>query len=269
MQTINMQKKSTKGRASSDVTKIDGSGKLTDDLAQYYSTMNSESKQHIAQQVLRRSYSSKVDAIIQHLMSMPHRAKSVIYSTWPDVLQVFDSALKENNIAAAQLGSRLSRSRLSAAGTLSQFMTDPACAVLLMSGKSQAAGLTLIHVTNLFLVEPVLSPAIEQQVVSRIHRIGQTRPTSVYQFAVSDTLEVTMLEHAVKRKLAETLQSSVVGRSLVDRSTASSGPAALPNHPATTATTTTPDDQQPSRDEAVLLFQGNYAQLELRDQLGV
>ena len=37
----------------------------------------------------------------------------------------------------------------------------------------QAAGLTLVRASRVFLLEPAMDPAIEQQAVSRVHRIGQ------------------------------------------------------------------------------------------------
>ena len=37
------------------------------------------------------------------------------------------------------------------------------------------AGLTLVRANHVFLLEPALDPAIEQQAVARVHRIGQNR----------------------------------------------------------------------------------------------
>jgi SNF2 family DNA or RNA helicase len=48
-------------------------------------------------------------------------------------------------------------------------------AVFLLSLKAGAAGLTLTAASRVFLLEPGLDPAIEQQAVARVHRIGQER----------------------------------------------------------------------------------------------
>lgn len=37
------------------------------------------------------------------------------------------------------------------------------------------AGLTLVRANHVFLLEPALEPAIEQQAIARVHRIGQQR----------------------------------------------------------------------------------------------
>ena len=52
-----------------------------------------------------------------------------------------------------------------------------------------ANGLNVIEANHVVLVEPMLSDAVEQQAISRVHRIGQTRPTFVHRYLVRDTVE--------------------------------------------------------------------------------
>lgn len=44
--------------------------------------------------------------------------------------------------------------------------------------------------SQVFLLEPSVDPAIEQQAIGRVHRIGQQRPVSVYRLVTVDTVEV-------------------------------------------------------------------------------
>ena len=41
----------------------------------------------------------------------------------------------------------------------------------------------------MILVEPLVNPGVEAQVVGRVHRIGQTRKTFVHSFVTKDTVE--------------------------------------------------------------------------------
>mmetsp|Transcript_16283 Transcript_16283/g.22835 ORF Transcript_16283/g.22835 Transcript_16283/m.22835 type:complete len:176 (-) Transcript_16283:311-838(-) len=61
--------------------------------------------------------------------------------------------------------------------------------VMLLSLRSDSSGLTLVAATNVFLFEPSFNFAVEQQAINRIHRIGQTKPCTVYRFVTMDTIE--------------------------------------------------------------------------------
>lgn len=56
------------------------------------------------------------------------------------------------------------------------------------------AGLTLVRANHVFLLEPSIDPSIEQQAISRVHRIGQQRPVHIMRLAVKGTIE----EHILK-----------------------------------------------------------------------
>lgn len=75
------------------------------------------------------------------------------------------------------------------AKALGSFNGDPEVRVMLMPAKTAAAGLTLTAASRVILLEPAADPAVPQQAVARVHRVGQTRPVTVYQLLVSDTVE--------------------------------------------------------------------------------
>ncbi|GAB4827393.1 hypothetical protein Ancab_034278 [Ancistrocladus abbreviatus] len=77
--------------------------------------------------------------------------------------------------------------------SLAIFQQDANCTVLLMDG-SAALGLDLSFVTHVFLMEPIWDRSMEEQVISRAHRMGATRPIHVETLAMRGTIEEQMLE---------------------------------------------------------------------------
>eukprot|EP01018_Ginkgo_biloba_P039006 Gb_11879 [translate_table: standard] len=77
--------------------------------------------------------------------------------------------------------------------SLMTFQHDTDCMALLMDG-SAALGLDLSFVTHVFLMEPIWDRSMEEQVISRAHRMGATRPIHVETLAMHGTIEEQMLE---------------------------------------------------------------------------
>ncbi|MEO0483945.1 MAG: C-terminal helicase domain-containing protein, partial [Planctomycetota bacterium] len=50
---------------------------------------------------------------------------------------------------------------------------------LLLNVKIAGNGLTIVEASHVFIVHPLLSTAIEDQAIGRIHRLGQTKPCAV------------------------------------------------------------------------------------------
>ncbi|BFZ53228.1 hypothetical protein PYCC9005_000251 [Savitreella phatthalungensis] len=171
----------------------------------------------LARQTLQRSFSSKVDSIVQHIKSFQAGTKSIIYSNFADVLYMFAEVLQQNGIGVSTL---LLGSHLQLNNQIDRFLAQRTTEVLLMTGRSQAAGLNLTVATKLFLVEPLVNPAIEAQLQGRIHRIGQHESTSVYQYYVVDTVEEAILRGNVTRGVSTDEGNN---RQLSDVQTSNSG----------------------------------------------
>ena len=58
---------------------------------------------------------------------------------------------------------------------LASLREDEDVRVFLLSHRAGAAGLTLVRANHVYLLDPAMDPAIEQQAVARVHRIGQQR----------------------------------------------------------------------------------------------
>lgn len=75
-----------------------------------------------------------------------------------------------------------------------------------MHAEAQSSGLNLVNATHVFLCEPLVNTAIELQAIARVHRIGQRRPTTVWMYLVSDTVEQSIYELSVSRRQAHIIQ---------------------------------------------------------------
>lgn len=88
------------------------------------------------------NYSSKVTIILKHIIYLsnkPDNIKSLLFSQWEDVLEIFAKAFDENNIGYARLNRKAGKAyKEDVAKAPIRFKDDPNCKVLIMNSKSQA-----------------------------------------------------------------------------------------------------------------------------------
>jgi SWI/SNF-related matrix-associated actin-dependent regulator of chromatin subfamily A3 len=73
---------------------------------------------------------------------------------------------------------------------------------LLASLSVCSVGLNLVAADTVILADSWWAPAIEDQAVDRVHRLGQTRPCTVWRLVMEDSIEERVLTiQAEKRKL--------------------------------------------------------------------
>merc|ERR1711981_1314390 len=76
--------------------------------------------------------------------------------------------------------------------------------VLLVSLRAGGVGLNLVRASRLYLLDLWWNPAVEEQAIQRVHRIGQTSEVHVYKFVVNDSIDEDLLElHRAKSQLLE------------------------------------------------------------------
>ena len=78
--------------------------------------------------------------------------------------------------------------------------------VFLISLKAGGSGLNLTEADYVVHMDPWWNPAVEDQASDRAHRIGQTRPVTVYRLVAENTIEQKIIKlHQQKRDLADSL----------------------------------------------------------------
>ena len=91
--------------------------------------------------------------------------------------------------------------------------------VFLISLKAGGTGINLTAADYVIHLDPWWNPAVEDQATDRAHRIGQTRPVTVYRLIARGTVEERILQlHASKRALvADVLDGSDVAGKLTTK----------------------------------------------------
>ena len=165
---------------------------------------------------LPASYGTKIDTLGRHLHWIREHdpgAKAIVFSQYRRFLDVLGTALREFKIGYTRLGR---------GDAVERFKRDASVDCLLLDAKTDSSGLTLVTATHVFICEPLIQTAVELQAIARVHRIGQTRATTVWMYLINDTVEEAIYEISVARRLAH-VQSRQSNRAQKSRS-ATPGP---------------------------------------------
>jgi SNF2 family DNA or RNA helicase len=72
--------------------------------------------------------------------------------------------------------------------------------------RAGGTGLNLTAADYVIHMDPWWNPAVEDQAADRAHRLGQTRPVTIYRLVNEGTIEEQIVEmHRTKRDLADSL----------------------------------------------------------------
>lgn len=180
-----------------------------------YSDMSIDTVNEIKAVDLPGSYGTKIDTLSRHIIWLRENdpgAKSIIFSQFSEFLTVLADALDEFKIG---------HTSIHVSDGIERFRRDPSIECFLLDAKSDSSGLNLVNATHVFLCEPLINTAIELQAIARVHRIGQLRPTTVYMYLISDTVEEAIYEISVQRRLAHMGKTSSCSssRAVSERST--------------------------------------------------
>lgn len=135
--------------------------------------------------------SSKISSLLRELEGLRSSgAKSIVFSQWTAFLDLLQIPLSRHNFSFARLDGTLNLQQREK--VIKEFSEDKSILVLLMSLKAGGVGINLTAASNAFVMDPWWNPAVEEQAVMRIHRIGQTKSVSIKRFIVKGTVEERM-----------------------------------------------------------------------------
>jgi SWI/SNF-related matrix-associated actin-dependent regulator of chromatin subfamily A3 len=148
--------------------------------------------------------SSKTEALMSILTASRQDPKSkvVIFSQWTSFLDIIQHQLEEAGMKYTRIDGTMPAHVRDAA--ISALESDPETRILLASLSVCSVGLNLVAADTVVLADSWWAPAIEDQAVDRVHRLGQTRPCTVWRLVMEDSIEERVLDiQSEKRKLVD------------------------------------------------------------------
>lgn len=167
-------------------------------------------------EIASQSIGSKISRLLEEIQTMTERdssSKCVVFSQFLGILDVASQELSARGIRFVRVdGSMKQHER---ADALFDFSNDPVVKVFLLSMRAGAVGLTLTAADHCFILDTPTNPAVEEQAIDRIHRIGQTRPVTVKRFVMKDTCEERILT-ARRTLVSEGAGTKLDGTAIMD-----------------------------------------------------
>ncbi|KAK3678603.1 hypothetical protein LTR78_001901 [Recurvomyces mirabilis] len=156
--------------------------------------------------------SSKLEALVEILgATKAKHDKTIIFSQWTRFLDIVQSRFNRDGYKYCRIDGTMSAQKRDAA--LQALEKDDDCTVMLASLGVCAVGLNLTAANQVILSDTWWAPAIEDQAVDRVHRLGQRKETRVWRLVVEGTIEKkTLAVQAQKRELMQLAFSEKAGK---------------------------------------------------------
>ena len=177
-----------------------------------YSGITSATLNQIKTIDLDGSFGTKIDTLARHILWIRENdpgAKSILFSQFKDFLDILAKAFAQFRIAFTSFDKP---------NGVRNFKSDSSVECFFLHAKAQSSGLNLVNATHVFLCEPLINTAIELQAIARVHRIGQKQPTTVWMYLVEDTVEKSIYEISVNRRMSHLGHAAANGVELPNKS---------------------------------------------------
>ena len=151
-------------------------------------------------------------AKLERLMEIAEQAiqagsKILVFSQFQKQLVEIETVLQAAGISSLRLdGGTRNRQDL-----VDQFQSEDGPPIFLISLKAGGYGLNLTAADIVIHFDPWWNPAAEAQATDRAHRIGQTKPVTVFRLLTRNTVEEKVLRlQSTKKALAQSLDESSI-----------------------------------------------------------
>jgi SWI/SNF-related matrix-associated actin-dependent regulator of chromatin subfamily A3 len=142
---------------------------------------------------LEKNASSKVEALLEILKATAQDPtnKTIVFSQWTSFLDLIQPQLNLHGLKFTRIDGSMTATQRDAA--LEALDNDPSTTVMLASLAVCSVGLNLVAANQVIMADSWWAPAIEDQAVDRVHRLGQQRETKVFRLVVEGSVEERVL----------------------------------------------------------------------------
>ncbi|KAK1989431.1 SNF2 family domain-containing protein [Colletotrichum cereale] len=148
------------------------------------------------------SFGTKVDTLVRHILWLRESdpgAKSIVFTQYKSFLEILGAAFDRYKIGF---------STIDRPNGVTRFKEDPGVECFMLHGRANSSGLNLVNASHVFLCEPLLNTALELQAIARVDRIGQKNETTVWLYLIEGSVEESIYNLSVKRRMEHMGQSS-------------------------------------------------------------
>jgi len=142
--------------------------------------------------------SVKIQEMIAHITDKTAQHKVLIFSQFTSMLALLKNELDALGIAYEYLDGKSTSKQREA--SVQNFQTNDDLRVFLISLKAGGTGLNLTAADYVYILDPWWNPAVENQAIDRIYRIGQDKKVFAYRMICKDTVEEKILDLQAKKK---------------------------------------------------------------------
>ncbi|KAK5770023.1 putative SWI/SNF-related matrix-associated actin-dependent regulator of chromatin subfamily A member 3-like 1 [Gossypium arboreum] len=155
----------------------------------------------------RNPTSSKVSALLSLLRKSRDQkpaTKSVVFSQFRTMLLLLEKPLTDAGFKILRLDGSMNAKKRAQVIKEFQVPGPDGPTVLLASLKASGAGINLTAASRVYLMEPWWNPAVEEQAMDRVHRIGQKEDVKIVRLIARNSIEERVLELQERKKKVAT-----------------------------------------------------------------
>jgi len=142
-----------------------------------------------------REFENLIDQLIEE-----EDRKIVLFSEWTTMLGLIEPVLSKRRLDYVRLDGSVPQKKRQE--LISRFQREPGCK-LFITTNAGATGLNLQAANTVINVDLPWNPALLEQRISRVHRMGQKRPVQAFLLVTEETLEEKLLNTlSAKHELA-------------------------------------------------------------------